>query len=87
VLAGAAAGAEEAAARDQQLGPEHTLVGLLRDAQEPLETTLDAQDLRLRGLLSLPNHGPHPIRRLVEARGLTLEGLLAAALDELNPAR
>ena len=79
--------AEEAAARDQELGPEHLLVGLLRDAQEPLETTLDAPDQRLRGLLSLPNHGPHPIRRLVEARGLTLEGLLAAALDQLNRAR
>jgi hypothetical protein len=79
--------AEEAAARDQELGPEHLLVGLLRDAQEPLETTVDVQDQRLRGLLSLPNHGPHPIRRLVEARGLTLEGLLAAALDELDRTR
>jgi ATP-dependent Clp protease ATP-binding subunit ClpA len=76
--------AEEAAARDQELGSEHLLVGLLRDAQEPLETTVDVQDQRLRGLLSLPSHGPHPIRRLVEARGLTLEGLLAAALTELS---
>jgi hypothetical protein len=79
--------AEEAAARDHELGPEHLLVGLLRDAQEPLETTLDVQDQRLRGLLGLPDHGPHPIRLLVEARGLTLEGLLAAALDELDRAR
>ena len=78
--------AEEAGARDQEIGPEHLLVGLLRDAQEPLETTVDAPDQRLRGLLSLPNHGPHPIRRLVEARGLTLEGLLAAALDQLHRA-
>jgi hypothetical protein len=61
--------AEEAAARDQELGPEHLLVGLLRDAQESLETTVDVQDQRLRGLLSLPNHGPHPIRRLVERAG------------------
>jgi ATP-dependent Clp protease ATP-binding subunit ClpA len=76
--------AEEAAARDQQLGPEHLLVGLLRDAQEPLEAALDAQDRRLRGLLGLPDRGPHPIKLLVEARGLTLEGLLAAVLDELD---
>jgi hypothetical protein len=76
--------AEEAATRDQQLGPEHLLVGLLRDAQEPLEAHLSAQDRRLRGLLGLPDHGPHPIRLLVERRGLTLEGLLAAVLDELD---
>jgi hypothetical protein len=31
--------AKEAAARDPELGPEHLLVGLLRDAQEPLEST------------------------------------------------
>jgi Clp amino terminal domain, pathogenicity island component len=79
--------AEEAAARDQELGPEHLLVGLLRDAQEPLETEVTAHDRRLRGLLSLPDHGPHPIRRLVEAHGLTLEDLLAATLDELDRAR
>jgi hypothetical protein len=76
--------AEEAATRNQELGPEHLLVGLLRDAQEPLESAMDAQDRRLRGLLGLPGHGPHPIRLLVEARGLTVEGLLAAVLDELD---
>ena len=76
--------AEEAAARNRELGPEHLLVGLLRDAREPLEATLDARDRRLRGLLGLPDHGPHPIRLLVEARGLTLQGLLAAMLDELD---
>ena len=76
--------AEEAATRNQELGPEHLLVGLLRDAQEPLESAMDAQDRRLRGLLGLPGHGPHPIRLLVEARRLTVEGLLAAVLDELD---
>jgi ATP-dependent Clp protease ATP-binding subunit ClpA len=76
--------AEEADARDRQLGPEHLLVGLLRDAQQPLETTTDAEDRRLRGMLGLPDRGPHPIRLLVEAQGLALEGLLAAALHELD---
>ena len=76
--------AEEAAARDQQLGPEHLLVGLLRDAQQPLETTMDTEDRRLRGLLGLPDRGPHPIKLLVEAPGRTLEDLLAAALHELD---
>jgi len=79
--------AEEAAIRDHQLGPEHLLVGLLRDAQEPLETALDTHDRRLRGLLGLRDRGPHPIKLLVEARGLTLEGLLGAVLDELDQDR
>jgi hypothetical protein len=79
--------AEEAAARDQELGPEHLLVGLLRDAQEPLETALDTHDRRLRGLLGLRDRGPHPVRLLAEARGLSLDGLLAAVLDELDRGR
>jgi Clp amino terminal domain, pathogenicity island component len=76
--------AEEAAARDQEVGPEHLLAGLLRDAQGPLETALDTHDRRLRGLLGLPDRGPHPIRLLVEGRGLTLEVLIAAVLHELD---
>jgi Clp amino terminal domain, pathogenicity island component len=76
--------ADEAAARDQDLGPEHLLLGLLRDAQDPLGTSLYPQDRRLRGLLGLPNHGPHPIKLLVETRGLTLENLRAALLSELD---
>jgi ClpA/ClpB-like protein len=76
--------AEEAEDRDQQLGPEHLLVGLLRDAKQPLETALDTDDRRLRGLLGVRDRGPHPIRLLVEARGLSLDGLLAAVLDELD---
>jgi hypothetical protein len=35
-------------------------------------------------MLGLRDRGPHPIRLLVEARGLSLDGLLAAALDELD---
>ena len=76
--------AKEAAARDQELGPEHLLVGLLRDAQEPLETALGAHDRRLRGMFGLRDRGAHPIRLLVEAQGLSLEGLLAAVLDQLD---
>jgi ATP-dependent Clp protease ATP-binding subunit ClpA len=76
--------AEEATARGQELGPEHLLVGLLRDAQEPLETALDDHDRRLRGLLGLRDRGPHPVKLVVEARGLSLEGLLAAVLGELD---
>jgi hypothetical protein len=79
--------ADEAAARDTRIGPEHMLVGLLRDAQEPLESTSHTHDRRLRGLLGLPVRGPHPIRLVAQARGLSLEGLLSATLDELDRQR
>jgi hypothetical protein len=35
-------------------------------------------------MLSLPDHGPSPVRLLVEAQGLTLEQLRAAATAELD---
>jgi hypothetical protein len=70
--------------RHYYLGPEHLLVGLLRDAQEPLETSLETHDRRLRGQLGLRDRGSHPIGLLVEARGLSLDGLLTAVLDELD---
>jgi hypothetical protein len=34
--------------------------------------------------VGLPDHGPHAIRLLVEARGLTLEALRSAVLGELD---
>jgi ATP-dependent Clp protease ATP-binding subunit ClpA len=77
--------AHEAIARDQDVGPEHLLLGLLRDAEDPVETDLAPQDRRQRVLLGLPDHGPHPIRLLVEARGLTLDRLRGDLLNELDP--
>jgi ATP-dependent Clp protease ATP-binding subunit ClpA len=77
--------AQEAIARDQEVGPEHLLLGLLRDAEDPVGTDLTAQQRRQRVLLGLPDHGPQPIKLLVEARGLTLDALRAALLGELNP--
>jgi ATP-dependent Clp protease ATP-binding subunit ClpA len=76
--------AHEAIARDQEIGPEHLLLGLLRDAEDPVETDLAPQDRRQRVLLGLPDHGPSPIRLLVEGQGLTLAQLRTALLDELD---
>jgi hypothetical protein len=76
--------AHEAIARDQPVGPEHLLLGLLRDAEDPVETEPYPQERRLRGQVGLPDHGPHAVKLLVEARGLTLEGLRAAVLSELD---
>jgi len=77
----------EAIARDQDVGPEHLLLGLLRDADDPVGTDLSAQERRQRVLLGLPDHGPQPIKLLVESRGLSLETLRAALLSELDPDR
>jgi ATP-dependent Clp protease ATP-binding subunit ClpA len=79
--------AHEAIARDQEVGPEHLLLGLLRDADDPVGTDLSAQERRQRVLLGLPDHGPQPIKLLVEARGLSLETLRDALLSELDPDR
>jgi hypothetical protein len=82
-----AVAAHEAIARDQPVGPEHLLLGLLRDAEDPVETEPYPQERRLRGQVGLPNHGPHAIKLLVQARGLTLEMLRAAVLEELDHAQ
>jgi ATP-dependent Clp protease ATP-binding subunit ClpA len=79
--------ANEAIARDQEVGPEHLLLGLLGDAEDPVEGEPYPNERQLRGLVGLPDHGPHAIRLLVEARGLTLERLRAAVLGELDRGR
>ena len=76
--------AHEAMARDQQVGPLHLLLGLLRDAEDPVGTGLYPQELRRNAFLGWPSRGPHPVRLLVEARGLTLGALRAAVLDEFD---
>jgi Clp amino terminal domain, pathogenicity island component len=76
---------DEAVARGQQITPLHLLLGLLRDAERPVDAGLDPGELRLRSMLGLPNSGPSPVRLLVEAHGLTLGDLQAAvraALDQ-----
>ncbi len=76
--------AHEAIARDQDVGPEHLLLGLLGDAEDPVESEPYPHEQRLRGELGLPPAGPHAIKVLVEAHGLTLEILRAAILSELD---
>ena len=66
------------------LGAEHLLLGLLRDAEDPVGTDLSAQRRRQRVLLGLPDHGPQPVKLLVEARGFTLETLREALLSQLD---
>jgi ATP-dependent Clp protease ATP-binding subunit ClpA len=77
---------DEAVARDQEVGPEHLLLGLLAEAEDPVGTDVPARERRQRVLLGLPDHGPHPIKLLAEARGTTLERLRTAVLQELDRA-
>jgi len=75
---------EEAAARGAEVGPLHLLLGLLRDAERPVDEGLSPGELRLRSMLGLPNSGPSPVKLLVEGEGLTLEGLQAAVRTALD---
>lgn len=76
--------AQEAIARDQEVGPEHLLLGLLDDAEDLVETETNPTERRTRTLVGLPDHGPHAIKLLVEARGSTLEALRSALRGELD---
>jgi hypothetical protein len=77
----------EAATRDQEVTPLHLLLGLLRDAEDPVDTDLDPLQRRRRTMLGLPNRGPSPVRPLVESQGLTLEQLRGAVLERLDQGR
>jgi len=79
--------ARAAAARGQEIGPEHLLVGLLRDAVDPAGTDLYPNERREHAYLGLPLRGPHPVRLLIEARGVALETLLEAVRGELDRTR
>jgi hypothetical protein len=80
---------KEAAARSEDITPAHWLLALLRDAEDPVEVTAHRypMDRRKRAMYGLPDHGPSPIRLLVEAHGLTLDQLRAATLEELDQTR
>jgi Clp amino terminal domain, pathogenicity island component len=80
---------EEAAARSEDITPAHWLLALLRDAEDPVEVTAHRypMDRRGRAMFGLPDHGPSPVRLLVESHGLTLDQLRAAVLEELDQTR
>jgi hypothetical protein len=80
---------EEAAARGEDITPPHWLLALLRDAEDPVDVDLDRYPIerRKRAMYGLPDHGPSPVRLLVESHGLTLDQLRAATLEELDQTR
>jgi ATP-dependent Clp protease ATP-binding subunit ClpA len=75
---------EQASTRSQEVTPEDLLLGLLREAEDPISTGLLPDERQLSAYLGRPLDGPHPVRLLVEARGATLEGLRTSVLHELD---
>jgi Clp amino terminal domain, pathogenicity island component len=80
---------QEAATRGEDVTPGHWLLALLRDAEDPVDTALDGHPVERpkRAMFGLPNHGPSPVRLLVESQGLTLDQLRAAVLEDLDQDR
>lgn len=76
--------AREAGRRGHEIGPEHLLLGLLRDARDPAGADLYPNERRKHAYLGRPVRGPHPVRLLIEARGASLETLLEAVRGQLD---
>ena len=70
----------------EQAGPAHLLLGVLRDAEDPAGTGLSRRARRGRAYLGLASHGPSPVRRLVEGAGASLADLRADMLTSLHVA-
>jgi ATP-dependent Clp protease ATP-binding subunit ClpA len=67
------------------IGPEHLLLGVLRDAQSPGgRPRLGRRVRRVRAHLGLPQHGPSPVRLIIEANGGNLDSLRAELLAQLH---
>ena len=79
------AGKEADALGQHDIGPEHLLLGVLRDALEPVSSGWPSRRLRrIRAYLGLPRHGPSPVRLIIEASGMTMEALRDEVLTELH---
>ena len=78
------AGQEADELAQQEVGPEHVLLGVLRDAQDPAGTGLSRRARRARAYLGLPQHGPNPVRLAIEAAGAGLVAMRAQVLADLR---
>jgi ATP-dependent Clp protease ATP-binding subunit ClpA len=63
---------------------EHLLLGILRDAQDPLGTGLSRRAKRISAYIGLPQKGPAPVRLIVESSGISLNVLRDQVLAALG---
>lgn len=63
---------------------EHLLLGILRDAQDPVGTGLSRRAKRLSAYIGLPMQGPAPVRLIIERSGISLNMLRNQVLAELR---
>jgi ATP-dependent Clp protease ATP-binding subunit ClpA len=79
------AGKEAGALGQHGIAPEHLLLGVLRDALDPVSGGWRSRRLRrIRAYLGLPGHGPSPVRLMIEACGTTPQALRDKVLAELH---
>jgi len=67
-----------------EVRPEHVLLGVLQDAQDPVGTGLSGRAKRARAYLGLPQRGPSPVSLVIEASRTTLAAVRAHVLAELH---
>src|SRR5260370_5859967 len=67
------------------ISPEHLLLGVLRDAQNPAgRPRLSRRVRRVRAHLGLPEHGPSAVKLIIEANDGSLDALRAEVLAQLH---
>lgn len=81
------AGQEAGELAQQEVLPEHVLLGVLRDAQDPAGTGLGRRAKRTRAYLGLPQTGPSPVRLVIEASGASLAVVRAHVMAGLHATR
>jgi ATP-dependent Clp protease ATP-binding subunit ClpA len=81
------AGVEADALGQHEVGPNHVLLGVLRDAAALRGDPRPSRRARRTwAYLGLPGSGASPVKLVVEGRGLTLEQLRGAVLAQLHAA-
>ena len=81
------AGQEADALGGRDVGPEHLLLGVLRDARDPAGRPRPGRRARrARAYFGLPRQGPSPVRLVIEGAGASLDALRRETLAGFHAA-